>query len=257
MEIHGVIFDLYGTLVPFSPNAYARLVGGIGDTLGLPKSHFIHEWANAWSDLEKGKFSSTEAFVVHVAKTLGLRIKPGEAHRMAERHRRFQRKTLRPAVHVASTLRRLRDRGLKVGVVTNCPPETPALWTRFKVKNLISVAVFSCVERVSKPSSEIYQRCLRRMKCRPDACVFVGDGGNDELAGAAAIGLRPIWLRPKRTFSPAKVVPQGGATIQRIDEVLRFCPTLRDHRICDVPLVGRHLKGHEQQKIVCRTTPPR
>ena len=43
------------------------------------------------------------------------------------------------------------------------------------------------------PNPAIYKLACNRLKLKSDAVVFVGDGGSDELRGAAACGLKPIW----------------------------------------------------------------
>ena len=44
-----------------------------------------------------------------------------------------------------------------------------------------------------KPSAEIYHLGCRELGVDPSRALFVGDGGSDELAGAANAGLRPYW----------------------------------------------------------------
>ena len=44
-----------------------------------------------------------------------------------------------------------------------------------------------------KPSAEIYHLGCRELEVEPGHAVFIGDGGSDELSGAAEAGLTPYW----------------------------------------------------------------
>jgi FMN phosphatase YigB (HAD superfamily) len=55
----------------------------------------------------------------------------------------------------------------------------------------------SCEEGVAKPAPDIYLRALDRLDARADTTVYVGDGADNELAGAAHAGLRAyraVWF---------------------------------------------------------------
>jgi putative hydrolase of the HAD superfamily len=46
----------------------------------------------------------------------------------------------------------------------------------------------------AKPEAEIYHACLQSLGLGASDCIFVGDGGSDELAGAKAVGLRTVFV---------------------------------------------------------------
>jgi putative hydrolase of the HAD superfamily len=45
-----------------------------------------------------------------------------------------------------------------------------------------------------KPEPEIYEHALRKLGLDPSVCIFVGDGGSNELEGARAAGLRTVFV---------------------------------------------------------------
>lgn len=53
-------------------------------------------------------------------------------------------------------------------------------------------AVFSCQAGLLKPDPEIYHCALRKIGCVPEECVFIGDGGSQELMGAKAVGMTTV-----------------------------------------------------------------
>jgi putative hydrolase of the HAD superfamily len=99
---------------------------------------------------------------------------------------------LRPeAVPVISALR---DRGLRIGLVSDCTSELPGAWSRLPVAPLVDAPVFSCVEGTRKPDPRLFLTAARRLRADPAGCLYVGDGGGRELTGSSAVGMRAVLL---------------------------------------------------------------
>jgi FMN phosphatase YigB (HAD superfamily) len=76
---------------------------------------------------------------------------------------------------------------------------------------------FSCEEGVAKPDAEIYLRALHRLKVEPGHALYIGDGGDNELAGAEQAGLRAFraaW------FAPSGAGPAAWPEATRCADVL-------------------------------------
>jgi putative hydrolase of the HAD superfamily len=56
--------------------------------------------------------------------------------------------------------------------------------------------VLSCTVGLRKPDPRIYELACERLEVEPADCLFVGDGANDELAGAARVGMRAVCVLP-------------------------------------------------------------
>ncbi len=82
--------------------------------------------------------------------------------------------------------------GLRTAVLSNCDSSEIEAWGGSQLHGLFDVEVFSCEFGRAKPHPEIYHECLRRLKATPEACLFVGDGGHGELAGAKTVGLHSV-----------------------------------------------------------------
>ena len=100
-----------------------------------------------------------------------------------------------PEPEVLEALDRLKQREMRLGLISDCGPSVPLLFPQSPLARFIDVPVFSCEERIKKPSSSIYQRICRRLEIRAQECIYVGDGSSQELTGAAATGMRPILKR--------------------------------------------------------------
>ncbi len=61
-----------------------------------------------------------------------------------------------------------------------------------------------------KPHPEAFEAVLTRLRCQATEAVFVGDRPIDDIAGAARIGMRTIWL-PNGRLTEGHVVPDATA----------------------------------------------
>ena len=111
----------------------------------------------------------------------------------------------RPACMLASTthamLESLRDRGLKLGLVSNAF-DPPALLhrdlERLGVAQRLDTAVFSSEVGRRKPERPIFDRALETLGAAAGRTLFVGDTLATDIAGADALGMhtcQALWFR--------------------------------------------------------------
>ena len=109
-----------------------------------------------------------------------------------------------PARQLASTthalLESLRDRGLKLGLVSNAidPPELLHRdLEQLGVAQRLDVAVFSSEVGRRKPDPAIFEYALDALEVAPERALFVGDRLGVDIAGAAALGMKTcqaLWF---------------------------------------------------------------
>jgi putative hydrolase of the HAD superfamily len=110
----------------------------------------------------------------------------------------------RPAVSLASTthalLDALRERGLRLGLVSNAI-DPPALLHRdladLGVAERLDVALFSSEVGWRKPHPAMFERALAELGAEPGRTLFVGDSLVNDVGGAAALGIRTcqaLWF---------------------------------------------------------------
>lgn len=72
-----------------------------------------------------------------------------------------------------------------------------------------------------KPAPRIYERALEELGEAGSATLFVGDGANNELDGARAVGMTPVLFQPSTTQPRwTELDDWSGARISSIPEVL-------------------------------------
>jgi putative hydrolase of the HAD superfamily len=95
-------------------------------------------------------------------------------------------------------LRGLRERGLRVGVLSNTMWPRSAherVFTRDNVLGLIDGAVYSSEIAWVKPHPEAFRAAMAAVGVHdPAACVFVGDRPYDDVHGAKSVGMRAVLI---------------------------------------------------------------
>jgi putative hydrolase of the HAD superfamily len=99
---------------------------------------------------------------------------------------------------VAPLLRGLRDRGIKVGVLSNTMWPRSAherVFARDAVRDLIDGSVYSSEIPWVKPHPEAFRAAMNAIGVTdPAACVFVGDRPYDDIYGAKSVGMRAVLV---------------------------------------------------------------
>ncbi|MFF0269901.1 HAD family hydrolase [Kribbella sp. NPDC004536] len=123
------------------------------------------------------------------------------------------------------TLRELRARGLRIGVLSN------TLWPRSRhdeifardgVLDLLDGAVYSSEIRYTKPHPEAFLAAMRSVGVKvPERCLFVGDRLFDDVWGAQNVGMRAAHV-PHSVIPADQVGHTDGTpdvTVQRLSEL--------------------------------------
>lgn len=95
---------------------------------------------------------------------------------------------------VLPTLKRLRDLGLKLVVVSNANGRLRHLFDRVGLTNHVDVLFDSFEEGVEKPDPRLFHIALERAGGRRETTVHIGDLYHVDVVGARAAGLQAILL---------------------------------------------------------------
>ena len=213
--MRAVIFDLWDTLVEWPSDEAAVLQERIATLVGLPAEEFGRRWVASYRTSQTGPLAAAYA---------GLGV-PG-AHvgaEVAARHA-FARRALRPRAGATGVLVELRRRGVRLGLMSVCSEEVPAAWPQTELAGLFDAETFSVECGLMKPEPEIYLRTARALGLAARECLFVGDGANDELGGAARVGMTPVLFLPGGAAPLWRGLDAwDGLAVTSIEEVLELC----------------------------------
>ena len=226
MNFKAVIFDLYGTLVDDFASTVGQTHTEFVKALAVPFEPFMKLWRQTAEMRVIGAFQTVEATIKYVCDRLGTPVTAEQLARVVEIRLQLIRRTLNPRPDALETLARLKNDGYKLGLLSNCSIEIPIVWPETGFAELIDSAIFSSRERIKKPDPSIYQLACDRLGVTPVDCLYVADGENHELAGAAEAGLLPVLLRNSSRDNRSELLREArewqGRTIVNVTEVLKL-----------------------------------
>jgi putative hydrolase of the HAD superfamily len=114
---------------------------------------------------------------------------------------------------VLPALRGLRDRGLRLVVVSNWDCSLPEWLDRAGIGELVDGSVSSAVVGEAKPAPAVFEAGLRVAGCDAAEALFVGDSVENDVVGARAAGLRAVLVQ--RAGEP----PSGVEAVRSFGEL--------------------------------------
>ena len=93
------------------------------------------------------------------------------------------------------TIRTLRERGYRIGIVTNGPcVQQHRKLDVSGLRPLLDTVLVSTEEGVAKPDPELFRRAAARLGLSPRQCLFIGDHPVNDIGGAIDSGMKAIFL---------------------------------------------------------------
>ncbi len=196
MKYNAVVFDLFGTLVDNLPyEEYQNTLRRVASILTVPFNDFRQLWSETAYERNVGTLPTVEANIGYICKKLGRNTDDAQIKLAAEIRNDFITEVMRPQQDSMGVISRLRSQGLKIGLISNCSPETPEVWRKLSLVSLFDMAIFSCLVKLQKPDPRIYQMAIEKLVVKPENCLYIGDGDSQELSGASRVGMNPVLIR--------------------------------------------------------------
>ncbi|MCW6005919.1 HAD-IA family hydrolase [Micromonospora sp. CPCC 205371] len=188
-----VLFDFFGTLT-YSVRR-GPLHAAVAQALGCDLTSLFAVLDRSFYARARGAYGSAEATLRWVCEQAGASPAAGRALRVAADFRLAAISAdTRLRTDAVDTLRALRQRGLRTALVSDCTHELPALMPYLPVASLLDAYAYSVEIGHCKPAAEIYLAACARLGVAPEQCLYVGDGGSQELTGAAELGMTAVRL---------------------------------------------------------------
>jgi putative hydrolase of the HAD superfamily len=195
MSVRAVVFDYFGTLTP----SVIDIVGvderrAMGDDLGVDPDALETEWNASFVERSTGRTGDLRETMLLLATRLGGSPTEAGLTEAAEIRALAYRRSAQPRTNTVGVLETLRERGLRLAVVSDCSDELVRMWPELPVATRVDATVFSSVVGKRKPDPLMYQLACERLGVEAGECVYVGDGGSNELTGASGYGMRAVLL---------------------------------------------------------------
>lgn len=190
-HIEVIFFDLFFTLV--TPK-YSDLKNE-NDVLKITKE----EWEKYAEDNElyiaraTGKEKSPEKVIEDIIEKIKIKISDCDKKEVLKlREERFKASLINVDPTIIDVLLEIRKNGKKICLLSNADIIDVMHWDKSPLNELFDETIFSYEVGYLKPQREIYNIALKKMKVTPEKCIFIGDGGSDELKGAKELGMHTI-----------------------------------------------------------------
>ena len=207
MRLRAVLFDVDFTIAKpgpdLGPEGYRRLGERFG--LELDPERYAEARAHAVTTLERHPELDHDEEVWVLFTEQIVRGMGGNSNRAyecaAEMTRAWEHaENFQIFEDVLPVLAELRERGLKLGLVSNTGRNLEEFVRHHGLD--VDAAVSSGMHGKTKPHPTIFQAALARLGVAPEAAVMVGDSIEDDIDGAKAVGMRAV-LRDRENRYPA------------------------------------------------------
>jgi len=209
------LFDLFHTLANVEHEGQRHE----NELLGLSQT----EWercvlgSEAYTRRALGEILEPIEMIRDIVRRAGRTVSPETEQEMLRlRIARFGRAVVEVRPEILAALRTLKQRGHPLCLVSNADAIDIMRWGESPLAALFDEAIFSCRVHLIKPDPEIYLLAAKLAGSSPQACVFIGDGGSEELMGARRVGMRTIQVR----HFVQREVEGADLIVDRLEEIL-------------------------------------
>lgn len=229
MKYAAVIFDLFGTLVDiFSVREYENVVAEMASILKAPYDDFYKLWLQSAKMRTTGVFKTLEENIEYICRELKISANKSQIKEAKRIRNNYVARALTPRQDAIAVISSLKSSGYKIGLISNCSTEPPLIWPNTPFAPFFDIALFSSVVGILKPDRRIFQMAAEQLMVKPLKCVYIGDGGDNELAAAAEVGMTPVLIRASHEDSADALRPGdeiihfAGIKISSLKEVLNL-----------------------------------
>ncbi len=198
MKMEAVLFDLGGTLITTSPvsEVMLRILRIDGVERSLEEIEQARKAAEKYIDTETLPILGDEFWVqsnTQVLRHLGIRDASSLAEKMTKLW--WQHADVKLFPDAEETLKALKQRGLKIGLITNgLESDVREILPRIGLAGFFDVETTSDKVGKMKPKREVFVYALERLGVSPDKALFVGDMIEHDYKGAKECGLKALLV---------------------------------------------------------------
>ena len=226
-----ITFDFYNTLVRFWPpleDIQADTCWKMGLTVprdairrGYAKADILFNRANEEEPLSLRSPERRREFFAEyeqlILETAGVPVTRGLAGQIWDLAIAVP-KEFTPFEDTLPALEGLRERGYRLGVITNLRADLESLIRRAGLDGCLEFSVNSLQAGKEKPHPPIFEEALRHAAVAPEEVLHVGDQVRSDVGGARAMGMRAALLDRGGWHQPVDGCPK----ISHLGELLEL-----------------------------------
>lgn len=187
--IKAVVFDMFETLVTLYNTPLTYQGREIAKDICVEENKFREIWNPSEDDRTIGK-TTFEKVILQILNENNIYSEELFNKICLKRKQALNAafNTLHP--EIISMLKSLKQRGIKIALITNCFFEEREAMKQSEIWQYIDCPCLSCELGIKKPDLRIFEKCLEQLKLLPEECLYIGDGGSRELETARSVGMK-------------------------------------------------------------------
>lgn len=141
------------------------------------------------------------------------------------REKRMKNALKMVSVEILDVLQKLKSMDIKLGLISNADCIDCKYWNQSSLFQYFNDAIFSCNVGLLKPDRQIYELAMQRLNVFPEQCLFVGDGGSNELCGAKSAGMGTVFsemLETKNIEQRKTIIKYADYHVKHISELFYY-----------------------------------
>jgi putative hydrolase of the HAD superfamily len=221
--IKAILFDMYGTLL-FEEGGLEFRYEEVARRAGLDVDAFIIARDLSMPESLTGAIPDAVVRAGVILKDMGLEPTEAQGRRLVQ----AEEDTRLPAVHLypttIPTLRALRKEGYGLGLVSDCTYFWRPVLRRMDLETRFDAITLSCEAGTTKPDPRMYLTTCEALGAKPEECVFVGDGGSNEMQGARALNMVAVLIDQEWGVSRESEHLDHDFCIGDLSELLELLP---------------------------------
>lgn len=201
--IKTVIFDMYETLITHY-NCPLYFGTDMAKDAGIPNDEFQKLWRTTEYERSIGKLRLEEVIEMilkeHNCYSDDL-LKKIVDKRIAIKEECFRH------MHeeIIPMILKLKEKGILIGLISNCFSEEAKVIRESELFPYFDAVYLSYEQGIQKPDEEIYIRCMNTLNVKAEECLYIGDGGSNELEAAKKLSMKAmqaVWYLKSGTIQP-------------------------------------------------------
>jgi len=222
MKYKAVIFDLFETLITeWGHKKYTK--NEMCADLGIEREKFDIYWDEKEEERYLGRISFEDS-ILYVCEKCEKNVDNSVISTIIDK--RIKTKSVcfeyvNP--DVLQLLKNLKAIGLQIAIISNCSSEEVNVLKKSEIYKYFNEVILSYEVHMKKPDSCIYEEAAKRLGVAMSECIFVGDGGSNELVGAKTVGMKAIqakWYTDQHPYKRASI--DGFLTAEDPIEIIEY-----------------------------------
>jgi putative hydrolase of the HAD superfamily len=205
-RIRAVFFDLDDTLFDYTKSrhfAFLALKERFSDISSASIEDLDNLWTRYWYQLLPAEVIRDHAVIMHIRKErlrmifshYGRELSENEIEDVMRTYSESYDSSISQVPGAGDILRKIRERGISVGVITNNPPGGQRKKLKqCRIEDYIDLLVSSGEIGYSKPDPRIFRFSMEKLSATPEESVMIGDSWEYDIVGAINTGIKPVWF---------------------------------------------------------------